>query len=733
VWLTNGSAFTVSEVTDVVVTVTDMGPVKAWGDFAVGRVYDAARYPGEQSAQSRVRVTSIKVNGADAALPTGANVWDADTFNGVGILTGKSDSSATIEIRTVRVGDMPAGATVMLGDEIVNSLSHRGYRVDAIEVATVAASSASARLPDDSAAVWADDLSTFDVTMPTAARTSLVVSVTDAGLSVPIAAAGAAIDQPYWPATIPPPFVKAPQLLEGSSFSTYNHEVTEQYNAAMHTAAHAPARYAQGIADRRAHFAKFMEYFPQKYAAKMDWVRTIAGIPPKSDASGAGSPCWRDHGGTHWWEDAEGFYLPAFTGKPFVSARRLPDGKIVSTQEFGFGLITQCGHRLKEGDRITIRIAGTNSQGSWAEGDRFVIPLIGAASAPLTGGANGDPTQTWTVRSSVLGALADWAWLAGAPTPWAHAPATVELTPGGIPFEVGDSVAFGIEGGALRWRRDTGSWTTANLYGGTPLDLGDGLHLVAEPGTAPSFAAGDTWQFSAIATHGVARMRQPRIGQAFAWDGDAVTLDVDFGSAQPLEVVMLALHSVPLDATVVVSGGLLGTADWTLPAELRKGIILAVAPRADGAPPTQARYLRVVITGAGTGGSIGWLWAGMGWQPTVGPSRMTLKRQYGLARGAGINPAALYRGAGTGGSWSWDLDSGSALLADNAAALVDIIDHSVAQGLEPLALFPNIANAVDASIALIDADEIAMEEFFNWQDHQSHVVSLDLPLRAVLA
>ncbi|MBK7314918.1 hypothetical protein [Candidatus Aalborgicola defluviihabitans] len=119
-----------------------------------------------------------------------------------------------------------------------------------------------------------------------------------------------------------------------------------------------------------------------------------------------------------------------------------------------------------------------------------MIPLIAAASAPLTGGTDGDPTQTWTVRSTVLGALADWAWLASAPTPWAHAPATVDLSPGGIAFEVGDSVAFDIEGGALRWRRDAGSWTTADLYGAAPLDLGDGLHLTAAPGAAPSFLGG---------------------------------------------------------------------------------------------------------------------------------------------------------------------------------------------------------------------------------------------------
>lgn len=480
-------------------------------------------------------------------------------------------------------------------------------------------------------------------------------------------------------------------------------------------------------------FATLVAYFPQKYNAKMNWVRTLAGIDPKGSASSAGSTCWRDYGDSHWWEDTEGFYLPMFTNHPYVSAKREATGSIVSTQEFGLGLVTQCDHRIKIGDRIAIRISGTNGQNTWAEGDRFVIPLIGAANAPLTGGANGDPTQTWTARSSVLGALADYAYLPSAPAAWVHAPATVQLAPGGIPFEVGDTLSFNIEGGELRWRRDGGAWTTGDLYPASPLVLGDGLTLEAQAGAAPSFLAGDIWQFSAIAKYGTQRMRQPRIGQSFAWDGAACTLDIDLLTDTPLEAVLLAMHNVPLTATVTVHGGLLAANEWTIVAEVRKGIILAVLPHVEGDPIAEARYLQVVIAGAGAGGAVGWLWAGVGWQPTVGPSSMRLKRQYGLARGAGLNPSALYRGSGTGGSWVWALDSGAALLADEARSLMELVDHSAEQGLEPVALFPDILNAVDASVALIDSDEIEMEEFSNWQDYATHVVSLTLPLRAVLA
>ena len=469
-------------------------------------------------------------------------------------------------------------------------------------------------------------------------------------------------------------------------------------------------------------------------SARMDYVRTLAGIVPKSDAGSAGSPCWRDYGDPFWWEDVDGFYLPAFTNQPFVSAKRDADGKIVSTQEFGFGLVTQCEHRLKAqsgnnaGDRITIRISGTANQQTWGEGDKFVIPLIGAGSAPLTGGENGDPTQTWTARSSLLGALPDWAWLPSAPTPWAHAPASITLAAGGIPFEVGDSIAFDIEGGRLRWRRDAGAWVEADLYSAAPHALGDGLTLHASPGAAPSFLGDDTWQFAAVATYGSARMRQPRIGQSFAWDGDSVSIELDLGAPTPIEAVMLALHTLPTTASVTIHGGLLAADEWSAPAAVHASIVLATTPAAT------AQHLRIDISGAGSAGAaIGWLWAGMAWRPTVGPSRITRQRQYGLARGQGINPGALYRGAGTGGSWSWSEDDGGMLLADNAQQLIELIDHSAAQGLEPLALIPDLRASYDASIALIDADSIQMTEMHSWQANKSRAVSVELPMRAVLA
>lgn len=472
-----------------------------------------------------------------------------------------------------------------------------------------------------------------------------------------------------------------------------------------------------------------LDRFVQKYTAAMDVCRAMAGILPKSDAGGgSGSPCWRDPGDLFWWEHVDGIYLPMFNNQPYVSVIRDLAGAVVSTQEFGLGVITECAHRLKVGDQIVIRISNTHNQAAWSEGDKFTIPLIAAGSAPLTGGSDGSPVQTWTARSSVLGALPDWLYDPGAPAPYTDGPADVALLPGGIPFEVGDTLAFDIEGGELRWRRDGGAWTTGDLYG-APLDLGDGLLLQGAAGAAPSFLADDTWQFRAVATYGTDRLRQPRVGRAFAWDGADVVLELDLGAAVPVEVVMLALHDLAPTATVTVEGGEAAHGEWTLPLVLHPVLAFARVGEADGAA---VRYLRLTIAGAGAGGAIGWLWAGQGWQPSVTP-KIARTRAWALSRGAGINSGALYRGAGVAGSWSWELEGQqAALLASTYDDLFAVLDHAARQGAEALAMVPDLDAPADASLCTIDGEQIEANDESGWQSTAERAVSLTLPLRPVM-
>lgn len=470
-----------------------------------------------------------------------------------------------------------------------------------------------------------------------------------------------------------------------------------------------------------------VDQFVRQFSARMDHCRALAGIVPKSNAStGAGDGCWQDDpSATHWWV-SDSDYAPAFTNRTYVSSRKdAESGGWFSTHEFGFGLVVSCPERLKPGDMISVTIQGTGGGQSYVQGDRYILPIVAAQDAQFGAGADGDDTHTWTVRGSASGALDDWAWSPSAPTDYTDGPITAQLAPGGIPFEAGDSIAVDIEGGRYRWRRDGGAWTEADLFG-APAALGDGLTLAAEPGPAPSFLAGDSWSYKAVATHGLDRLRQPRPGQAFAWTASSVVLDIDLGSVQPVPLLLLALHTLPEYASVMVSGGDAAVGEWVTTPAVRPVLFDYSASRT-------ARYLRLSITGTPDGGSIGWLYAGAGWEPTVGPSELTLIRKYDLLRGQGLNPAALYRGRGTGGRWAWDIDQGGGLLPDNAATLLALVDHSAQQGAEPVALIADVRQPASGALAIIDADEVVLTDTSQWQYGGGQWVGVDLPFRAVIS
>lgn len=466
-------------------------------------------------------------------------------------------------------------------------------------------------------------------------------------------------------------------------------------------------------------------FFRQRWAAQMDHCRVVSGVLPKSTAGSDAGACWRDVGDPFYWADNDGFYLPVFNNVAYVSAIKTDEGQILSTQEFGFGIVTQCEHRLKEGDTITITVSGTANAAEYGDDDEIIIPVVAAGAARLSGGEDGDATQVWTVRGTASGPLPDWLYAPGAPADYTHGPAPLTLKPGGIPFAVGDRISFSVAGGTLRWRRDGGAWTAGDVYD-TTHDLGDGLTLTTTPGSAPAFFAGDAWQFDARATFGPARMRAPVPGDAFAWDGDAVVIDVDLGAATAAEAVMLGLLDVPSDVSIIISGGQLAVGEWSVPAERGEGLALARIPS------QQVRYLRVAITGAVTGGRIGWLWAGMGWAPTVEANDVPIKMEYHITRSDALNGGGLYRGYGIGSTWTWNISEGGALLKNEVTALKEMLRHIMSNGLEPVALVPNILEPDTASISRLDAETIDMTDLYNLAGVTlPRVMSVSLPFSGV--
>ena len=477
-----------------------------------------------------------------------------------------------------------------------------------------------------------------------------------------------------------------------------------------------------------------VEEFGRKYAAKMDVCRVLAGIyPKKSDSSGGDAGgCWTDHGGTHWWADVSGYYLPAFSNKAYISARRDTDtGEAYSTMEFGFGFIVACPERLAEGDTLTITISQVDGERPYQVGDEAVLQTIAAGPAWLAGGVDGTDVQTWRVAGSASGPLPDYLVPTdGAAVPvYAQVGVELQLAPGGIPFVLGDVFSLAIEAGQYRWRRDGGAWSAHTDIPATGADvLADGLTVHFDPGAAPSFAPGDAYGFDVHQPWAVSHARDA-LESMWGWAGSDATMVVDLGSVQNLGAVALARYELPEGATVAVE---LSDDAVTWSAPLAMDVSRAVSVRFAG---LQGRYVRVSVADA-PGGSIGWIWAGMPMATDHHASTCQRRRRWAVGRGSGLNPAGLYAGAGDGWSLGWvpGNDLGSRLLEADAQQIVALLDWAQETD-EPLLFAPHYMHPQDASLVRFGADALDVSDKHEFQpDGAGHrLLSATLELEPVFA
>ena len=465
----------------------------------------------------------------------------------------------------------------------------------------------------------------------------------------------------------------------------------------------------------------------------MDYCRTLAGIVPKSESSSsdAGS-CWTDHGGTHWWVDVSGYYLPAFTNEAYVSARRNTEtGEAYSTQEFGFGLVVACPERLREGDQLTINIEQVDGERPYQVGDEAVIQTIAAGPAWLAGGVDGTDVQTWRVAGSTSGALPAYIVPTdGTPAPlYSQAGIDLQLALGGIPFALGDSFSLAVEAGQFRWRKDGGAWTApADIPANGQAPLADGVTAHFDPGAAPSFVPGDAYQFLVHQPWAASHVRDAH-ASSWAWAGPDATMVLDFGSAQPVGAIGLARYELPAGASVTVELSADG-AVWSVPEVL--DVSRAVCVLMLGAIP---RYMRLRVTNA-EGGHIGWIWAGQPMLTDHHASSCQRRRQWAAMRGDGFNAASLYAGAGDGWSLGWSPSDwvASRLLEGDMPKLFGMLDWAQ-QTDEPLLFVPHFQHAKDASLVRFRAEALEVDDKNEYQanDEQHRYMSATLELDPVYA
>ena len=493
----------------------------------------------------------------------------------------------------------------------------------------------------------------------------------------------------------------------------------------------------QNPEDRAAWLAERLAQLLRRYTARMDYCRTLAGIVPKSESSSsdAGS-CWTDHGGTHWWVDAEGYYLPAFTNQAYVSARRDADtGKPYSTQEFGFGLVVACPERLREGDEITLRIEAVDGERPYRVGDEAIIQTIGAGPAWLAGGVDGTDVQTWRVLGSASGALPDCVVPTdGTPVPdYAAAGVTLRLAPGGIPFSLGDSFSLAVEAGQFQWRRIDGgvpgAWSAeADIPAAGVAPLADGLTVHFDAGAAPSFVPDDDYLFRVHQPWAASHVRDAQASR-WGWAGAGATLVLDLGAVQPLGALALARYALPAGAVLAFELSDDGAA-WTAPVALD-----ASGPACVHLLDAAARHVRLTVAGA-EGGHIGWLWLGVPLATDHHASSCQRRRRWAARRGDGPNAASLYSGVGDGWSLAWAPgdELGSRLLAADVVQLVALLDWAQVHD-EPLLFVPHHQHPQDAALVRFAADALEVTDLHAWQPDSAgdRILSAALELDPVYA
>lgn len=452
-----------------------------------------------------------------------------------------------------------------------------------------------------------------------------------------------------------------------------------------------------------------VQSFVRRAQAAMDHVLTLAGIVPKDSAGAdiASSPCWSDTGDPYYWQIVGTDYLPAFNNVYYHSAvlETDPDTDIqraVSTQEFGFALRVGCPERLQEDDEVIITIADVITRKTYTVGDAIEVEIIAGDDLPFSGGVTGDDTHTWVVSNNLGDDLDDYVIVSGAPPVYADGDVAFKLNYGAIPPRPGDVVEIDVEGGHFRYRFDGGSWSSAIEIAAAGNSISNGLTLSWQTGVAPSVVAGDSWQYSIRQPYGLASLLAPRRYRRHEWSGSSNTITLDLGSSQAIGWVALALHTLPSGTGATLRGGADTDADdWSVPISWREHVMCAAVDES-------ARYLALDLTDA-SGGGLGWLYIGPGWQPALSASDWSPELQLDIDSDDG---GSLWRGDGFGGRIAWRSPR-SWLSNSDMSSLKTLLLSSKRNNDEPIVLIPNPARPVDALLARIDGNAISLREILN--------------------
>lgn len=414
-----------------------------------------------------------------------------------------------------------------------------------------------------------------------------------------------------------------------------------------------------------------------------------AGLEPDFEqASSTGNGCWRDdEDATHWWVPSDQAYLPAFTGVYYHATKTgydLDGNEVITpTMEFGFA-IQACG--MIEGDSITITISGAGGGRAYQVGDKLTTQIVRGQPLQLGGGQTGTDTLTWSVRGSVAGAFADYALDKTTPNAYSNGGLSFQITSGGIDFALGDTFTLFAEGGQFRWRADGGAWSADTQIADSVSIGANGLELEFVAGAGPSFVAGDTYTWVALAVNGPAHLTQPTDG-ALSFDAATEIVAVHAGT-ETVRDVLIADHTIPSTATITLKtwNGASYDTEATIP--WAAGTIYY-----RHASDLDATRHRIDVDDAG---SIGWLFMGENFEAEIRGGSVELGRAIKRIR---LPNGLVARGQG--------VDVRHEALAETSAdALVDLIAHATENDEGRFAIVlndtPSMVQFVDETMTLED-------------------------------
>jgi len=452
----------------------------------------------------------------------------------------------------------------------------------------------------------------------------------------------------------------------------------------------------------------------KKYQAAANYCLACAGIVPgkSSPVSGSVTGCWQDIDGEYWWLLSDG-YAPAFTNEEYYSTLA---GSLINTQEFAFQIRCACEDRLKEGDSITISIGANLASLVWGSSEKLSIDVVPSRPLYAVGGLAADDTETWSVAArDGSGVTLPAASLSASNRHYSAAGLVFDLPRGGIPFALGDKFTFTIEGGTFRWRRDSGAWSeAAAIADGTALERGLTVSFLA--GAAPSFAAGDLYQFRALQDAAPAKVLTPD-ACAWQWAAGAATITLAWSAAAGISTLAI-VHELPSTATVsaeITADGEAWTAlPWFTGVTLRSPLHVAAGVA------VEAVGLRLTFSQPG---AVRWIWAGEPFQPDVNAA-MQLRHVYDMAR-AQVSGAAALLAEGTGASLEWNMLSPS-----SASRLATMVRGQKLLGDAALVFIPHGLHLAEAYLCRIDNDTFEINDDCNYEPddttHRSLSASLEL-------